>query len=124
MMEKFAYFNLNPKKQQEEDCVCRAISLGCGLPYEATKNLLNLMADYYECDTLCVCCYHHLLENIFGYDVVYCANGECVRDIASLYKNGTVIIRVTGHLTCAVRGVVYDIWDCTEETVDCYWIVK
>lgn len=123
-MEEFAYLNLNPKKQQEEDCVCRAISLGCGLPYEATTNLLNLIADYYACDTLCVCCYHHILENIFEYDVVYCSNGERVKDVASLHKNGTVIIRVNGHLTCSVRGVVYDIWDCTNEIVDCYWIVK
>lgn len=30
------------------------------------------------------------------------------------------IIRVTQHLTVAVYGNVLDIWDCSDEPVDCY----
>jgi hypothetical protein len=26
-------------------------------------------------------------------------------------------------LTCSMYGVVIDTWDCTEEIVDCYWVV-
>lgn len=34
-----------------------------------------------------------------------------------------LIIRVDGHLTCSMYGVVTDIWDCSEEMVDRYWVV-
>lgn len=44
-------------------------------------------------------------------------------DIAEKYKNNKVIIRIESHLTSSLYGVVNDIWDCTQEEVDVYWIV-
>ena len=34
-----------------------------------------------------------------------------------------LIIRVDGHLTYSIFGEVLDIWDCSDEIVDCYWVV-
>ena len=39
------------------------------------------------------------------------------------YPDRKLIIRVEGHLTCSLYGVVTDIWDCSEELVDRYWVV-
>ena len=122
-MSDFAYHNVNPDRAETEDCVCRAISLATNLSYHSVKKLLEIIAFFYGCDTLCVCCYHHLLEDIFRYPVKYCDFDETVGDIATKHRYNTCIIRIDGHLTASVMGVVFDIWDCTDKPVDCYWIV-
>jgi hypothetical protein len=105
-----------------EDCVCRAISTVTSIDYEETMQLLENTAKAYNCEKLCVCCYHYLIEDYFGYACNYCDNGEVVQDIANLYPNDKIIIRVKGHLTCSINGKIKDIWDCSQEKVDCYWV--
>lgn len=119
----FKYYNVNPLHRTEEDCVTRAISLATGIRYQAVLKLLDLVAYRYKCDKLYVGCYRHLLEDVFGYRPYYCDNGETVMDIAEKYKNNKVLIRIPGHLSCSIYGIVNDIWDCTQEEVDLYWIV-
>lgn len=51
-------------------------------------------------------------------------NGETVEDIAEKYPNDRVIIRIDSHLTCSIKGIIPDIWDCSDKLVDCFWIVK
>lgn len=123
MNSYFRYYNANPYRIEEEDCVIRAIQLGLNLPYEVVNNLLTLSANYNQCDKLCVCCYHFLLEEIFCLPVRFCQNYETVGEIALMYPNNKCIIRIDGHLTCADNGVVNDLWDCTQRLVDCYWIL-
>ena len=107
-----------------EDCVCRAISTATGLNYKAVDKLLAMTADCYVCDKLCVCCYHNLLEDILGYKRYTCYDNETVEDIARRYPNDKVIIRIDAHLTSSIKGTIFDIWDCSQKEVDCYWIVK
>lgn len=122
-MPRWRYYNANPKGDEEEDCVCRAISTAVGIKYEAAQNLLRISADLNGCDELCVCCYHRLLEGIFGLEVRYCEEGETVEEIAWRHSGQRVLIRIDGHLTCAIMGAILDIWDCSDEIVDCYWVV-
>lgn len=123
MSNKFIYYNANPYKIEEEDCVIRAIKAGLNLPYDTVDKLLDLSAEKNKCDKLCVCCYHFLLEDIFGLPVRYCKNYETVEDIARLYPHNKCIIRINGHLSCSINGKIYDLWDCTQKLVDCYWII-
>ena len=123
MSGDFAYYNANVEKVEEDDCVCRAISLGLSLPYRAVEKMLEIVSFYYGCDPLQLCCYHHIIEDIFGFPVRYCYDGETVGEVAEMYPNNKVIIRIDGHLTCAVHGVIYDIWRCNDKEVDCYWII-
>lgn len=120
---RYRYYNRNPDGAEIEDCVTRAISTCTGLKYDAVTNLLELSAKQYQCEKLCVCCYHYLLENILCYPVHFCEMGETVGEIAERYKDSKVIIRIAGHLTCAIMGTVVDIWNCTHKEVDCYWVV-
>ena len=120
----YRFYNRNDKAQLTGDCVCRAISTAVRLKYSAVQKLLTLTALIFECDRLCVCCYLNLLEKVLGYTPTFCDNGETVGDIARVYPNSRVIIRVDGHLTTSINGTVYDIFDCTREMVDCYWIVE
>ena len=123
MGKDFVYHNENPYRIEENDCVCRAISTGLGIEYSTVEELLSMSSKVNNCDTLCVCCYHHLLEDVFHLPVRRCNSWERVKDIARSYPNNRVLIRIEGHLTVSDCGVIRDLWDCTERLVDCYWIV-
>jgi hypothetical protein len=123
MNRAFVYHNENPYKIEEQDCVCRAISKALDLEYETTTQLLKMSAEVNDCEELCVCCYHYLLEDVFNLPIRYCDEWERVGDIAKMFPNNKVLIRIQGHLTMSDNGVVYDLWNCTERLVDCYWIV-
>lgn len=123
MRKRYKYYNHNPHNLRLKDCVCRAISTAIGLRYEAVDNLLELTADSNECDKLCVCCYSKLLEDVLCYDRVECYFEKTVEEVALEYPRNKVIIRVDAHLTTSVYGNILDIWDCSDEYVDCYWVV-
>lgn len=119
----YKYYNRNPNNNITEDCVCRAISTATGLNYAAVDNLLNMTAKMYTCDKLCICCYHNLLEKVLCYERVNCKYDETVKDIAKKYHRDTLLVRIDGHLTCIVKGTILDIWDCSNEYVDCFWFI-
>lgn len=117
----YQLLNLNPLGIKEEDCVCRAISLATEKDYEDIKYKLYLIAELYECETLCVCCYKHLLDNVFKLTRIHGCRGMSIKEFGNLYPKGTYIIRVEGHLTCAIDCTIYDIWDCRDEIIDIVW---
>lgn len=123
MPNSYKYYNHNPDNLRLKDCVCRAISTATGLKYEAVDNLLELTADSYKCDKLCVCCYRHLLDEVLCYDKEFCDFRKTVEDVAKEHPRNKLIIRVDQHLTSSIYGNILDIWDCSQELVDCYWIV-
>ena len=124
MGKVYKYYNRNPYNLKISDCVCRAISTATGLNYDAVDNLLELTAEVYKCDKLCICCYHNLLDDILCYNKKTCKNDETVEYIAKQYKRDIIIARIDGHLTCIMKGNILDIWDCSDKYVDCFWIVK
>lgn len=120
----FRYYNANPEKKTEKDCVCRAIKSATGLKYEIVDKLLDFVANWRNCDKLCVDCYHSLLENVFGFTCFFPRKNVNVAEVANYFSDKTVIMRVDGHLTVSVYSLILDIWDCSEELVDMYWIVE
>jgi hypothetical protein len=122
-MASFKYYNNNPYRIEEEDCVTRAISEALQIRYDVAKDLLRMSAERNNCDALCVCCYHYLLEDVFNLPVYKAENWERVKDIADEYPNSTIIIRVDSHLTVCKGNVILDLWDCRERLVDCFWVV-
>ena len=123
-MSRFKYYNHNPDRIRTKDCVCRAISTATGLFYDAVSNLLELSAAHFKCEELCVCCYHKLLEEILCYPCTECNFEKTVEDLALEYSRNKLIIRIHGHLTTSIYGTILDIWDCSDEPADCFWIVQ
>ena len=124
MTDRYEYYNRNPEGLHLQDCVGRAISSATNLRYEAIDKLLGLVAKEHGCERLHVCCYDNLLEDILGYPRFNCFYKQTVEQIASKHPRNRLIIRVEGHLTSATNGVILDIWDCSQELVDCFWIVQ
>lgn len=123
LKKNYKYYNYNPDSVHIKDCVCRAIGTVTGLHYDTVNNLLDLTAKKYNCKKLCVCCYHNLLENILGYTRIKCDFKQTVKEVVAKNPNNKLIIRVDAHLTSAINGTILDIWDCSDELVDCFWIV-
>lgn len=123
-MNNYKYYNRNPRGIRTKDCVCRAISTATGLCYEAIDNLLELTASEYDCEKLCVCCYHNLLEDLLCYRRQECDFKYTVKEVVLRYPRNKVIIRVKEHLTSSINGTILDIWDCSDELVDCFWVIQ
>lgn len=118
----FIYYNINPMGKTESDCVCRAISLATNSDYGFIYYLLYTNAGEKECDMLVKGCYRQILEEHFDLKPRR-AYGKTVGEIGRRYRDNSVIIRIRGHLTCTVRGNVWDLWDCSDEIADEYWVV-
>lgn len=110
-MSKFVYYNVNPYGDKEEDCVCRAITFCTGLDYHDVEDKLRLIGRLMNCEKLCVCCYRHLLDDIFKFKRVDC-DYMSVGEFADNYPYGTYIVRMNGHLSSVKDNTVYDIFDC------------
>lgn len=117
----FNYYNANPLDEIEQDCVCRAISLGLNIPYEIVEEKLELVAQLMDCETLCVSCYKFLLDEVYSLERIVGFKGLTIREFLEMKPIGVFIIRVKGHLTCVIDGVIYDTWDCSNEVVDIIW---
>lgn len=117
----YKFLNVNPLGRREEDCVCRAISLALRKDYYEIQNKLHIVADLFDCDELCVCCYKFLLDNVYTLHRIEEYKGIPIYEFIRLHPYGTYIIRVDGHATCIIDGTCYDIWDCRDEIVDIVW---
>ena len=121
---KYKFLNLQPLGRRLEDCVTRAIALGVNEDYYIIQRKLQLIAELFECEKLCVCCYKHLLDSVYNLERIESYQGMTIEEFLSYEPYGTFIIRVDQHLTCAINGVLFDTWDCRDEIVDIVWRVK
>lgn len=117
----YKFLNVNPTRRKLPDCVCRAISLATRTKYSYIMNLLEENGYCNNCEDLTVECYSKILNDI-GY-AQYSANGKTVEDLCEEFPDDILIVRLTGHLTCCVNGCCYDIWDCTNESADLFWVI-
>lgn len=117
------FFNLQPLGNLEEDCVTRAISLATGEDYYTIQDKLFYVAKIFECEKLCVCCYKHLLDYVYNFQRIEAVQGMTINEFLLAFPHGIYLIRVSGHLTCAIDGEIIDTWDCTNKIVDIVWHV-
>lgn len=118
----FVYYNINPDGESTGDCVIRAISLALGMDYyDAIYNLLK-SSNYFNCDMLVKECYSNMLDDL-GFAKYY-GNGRTVKEVAEDFYHDKLLIRIDGHLTCALYGDIYDTWNPSGEIVDIFWVIS
>lgn len=121
----YIYYDVTPDGENNEwNCVCRAITLASNLPYRKVERLLEKNACINKCDKLTVACYDSLLENYFGYKRYDINYKYTVQEVADMFYDNTVLMRIDGHLTCSIKGNIIDIFDCTKSLVNIAWVVK
>ena len=87
------------------------------------RELLEQNAVCNDCEELVVTCYENLLEDYFGFERHECYYEYTVQEIADMYADSVVLMRIDGHLTMSEFGKMVDIFDCTNELVDTFWVV-
>ena len=120
---EFVYTNINPFGARTDDCVSRAIAFASGYDYFDIQEKLYLVSRLFECDRLSHCCYQNLLEDVFGYEPVYCQD-MTVEEFADEHPFGIYLIRIEGHLTVIMDGKLRDTWDCRDYFCDLAWFVS
>lgn len=123
-MANYKFLNVNPLGLHERDCVCRAISRAVNEDYYVIERKLKLIAELFECEMLCECCYKYLLDEIYNLIRIEEFKGMTINEFINLHPRGKYIVRVPQHLTYIENGYVLDIWDCTNEIVDVVWVVE
>lgn len=119
----FRYYNTNLDGAHEPDCVTRAMNLALGIPYSEISKRLKDNGAYYQCNFLNKECYEKILDIDFNLPH-FVSRNKTVQDIADGFPYDVVIARIDGHLTTCVRGEIWDIWDCSNELVTDFWIVR
>jgi hypothetical protein len=46
-----------------------------------------------------------------------------VGELSEEYSDSILIVRIEGHLTCIIHGIIRDIWDCSDKIADIVWKV-
>ena len=87
---------------------------------------ISVIVPVYNAEKYIDACIESIVYQTFkDFEVIFIDNGgtDYSMEVAKKYPHNKVIIRIEGHLTMSENGVVYDLWDCTHKSVDCYWIV-
>lgn len=119
-MAKFVYLNVNPDNSKENDCVTRAISLASNIEYSTIRKKLFHTARLLDCEKLCHTCYSFFIEQVLKGKPVNC-DYMSVNDFADLHPYGVYLVRMQGHISTIIDGVVYDIWDCRKSLLTNAW---
>ena len=111
--------NPNPCRQEEPDCVVRAISIAMDQSWNKTHRDLCMMS-HYKCTMPSVNWLWGLYLTKHGFER-FMLPDECpecisVMEFARRYPMGTYVIGTGSHAVCVIDGNWYDAWDSGEET--------
>ena len=113
------YANPNPCRQEEPDCVVRAISIATGKTWRKVHRDLCLMSSE-NCTMPSVnwLWEMYLKKNGFRKFLLPESCPECVtvREFAMRFPEGTYVIGTGNHAVCVIDGDWYDTWDSGDET--------
>lgn len=127
-MEHFKYYNAHPQGKRVGDCVVRAYCTATNKDYMEARRELNrakreLGLESYKgrgFDRKYFC-------KQFEWNPLQAIKGVSRVDgafFAFTHPKCRYMLRMAGHLTCCIDGVIYDTWDCTNKCVYGYWEVK
>ena len=120
----YSYFNQNPCGKNVGDCTVRAISKATGKAWGETYLRLCIQG-YMDGDMPSAnACWGRYLRGL-GYKryIIPDTCPECytVGQVAQEHPTGTYILALSGHVVCVQDGVIWDSWDCSNETTLYYW---
>ncbi len=125
----YKFLNIHPKKKTVRDCVKRALSLAFNIDYKYIKILLNRLnreikgKGFNDPKT-----YEKFIADRRGIKISFPAEKGKPRmngfTFTKGYPKGRYILRMAGHLSTCIDGVVYDIFDCRHKCVYKAWKIE
>lgn len=125
----YKFYNRHPKGLTTKDCVVRAISTAFDTDYNEQRVELNRQKREWGFDTYksTEFLYKYLKEKGLERMIIKVQKGEPRikgSDFCKLHPKGTFILKMLGHFSVCVDGVIFDIWDCQYRSVYTAWEVK
>lgn len=123
-MDRFSYYNPNPKGSRVGDCTIRAISKATGKEWEAVYAGLSaygyMLADMPSANHVWGAYlkregFKRYFVDDHGRDIY------TVEDFCKDHPTGSYILAIEGHVVCVVDGRYYDSWDSGNEIPIFYW---
>ena len=118
----YIYHNENPQNWHVPDCVIRAITLALNIGYYEVVKMLDKNAQELSCECLNVRCYEKLLDEDLCFPH-FVSKGRTAEEVANDFPNNTLLLRMEGHLSVSICGIIYDIFNCSSEEIVEFWIV-
>ena len=127
--DTFRYHNANIKGRVTTDCVIRAICTALNQTWENTLMEmveLSIKTGYMLDDKKTIELYlaskgyakQRQLKHLNG-------KKYTGKEFCKEYNEGTYLIMIGGHhISVVIEGRVHDIWDCTDNCVGNYWVIK
>ena len=126
----FCYNNPHPQGKIVKDCVKRAITLATGRDYRDISLELNRIKKITGCEK-----FNnpkntkYYIENVLGGKKLSfpAEKGKQRMDgfnFTLQYPKGIYILRMAGHISCVIDGVINDTWDCSNKCVYNAWVIK
>lgn len=121
----FRYFNSNPVgNNRSGDCGVRALSKALGISWDEAFDLLSnnarLMGDMTDSKVVMTATLRQF--GFFKENIPHtCPECLTVREFCQYNPVGTYILGTQSHIVTVISGSYYDIWDCGDEIVDCFW---
>lgn len=112
------YANPNPCRQEEPDCVVRAIAIATDQYWKKVHgDLCRMSRDYCTMPSVNWLWGEYLRKIGFERFMIPEACGECVsvREFSRRYPEGTYVIGTGTHAVCVIDGNWYDTWDSGDE---------
>lgn len=116
----YRFYNANAHGNFVNDCTIRAISLAEGKSWDETYEELSKIAQNNGIILDDVRFIEPLLDHRY---VRQCYDEKYVGEFVEEHPNGTYLITMNGHITCAINGVIYDTFDCRDRIMWCAWRV-
>lgn len=126
----YKFLNVHPKGLRVGDCVKRAITTATGMDYMEAQRELNRFkkitgASKFNDNKNWK---YYLEKELKAKKLSFPAiqgqprmNGE---RFCEAFPKGNYILRMAGHLSCCIDGVIYDTWDCSDKCVYNAWEIK
>jgi len=116
------YANPNPCRQEEPDCVVRAICIAMGEKWHMVhSDLCRLSSERCTIPSANWLWGLYLKRKGFKRFVPDCPECTTVREFCRKYPDGTYIIGTGTHAICVINGDWYDTWDSGDEIPGYYW---
>lgn len=109
---KYQRYNANPRQRRVNDCTVRAISLATGRTWDQAYEELAKVAQAQAIMPDDVTYIDEYLERRFQ-KVCGCKDRIriTVEEFVDTHSQGTYLITMRGHITCAIDGCIYDTFD-------------
>lgn len=118
--------NPNPCRQEEPDCVVRAIAIATGQSWD-TVHLDLCRLSHERCTMPSVNWLWELYLRRFGYEKFLlegCPNCVTVREFCKRYPEGTYVVGTGNHAVAVIDGNYWDSWDSGDEVLSYFYRKK